>query len=243
MERKSVNLLIVATNQYTQFLEPLLDSAWEYFLRGHDVNFCVFTDKKWEVMGQFSKKQYKVSVFEVEHKPWPHSTLKRFSFFRQYKGSLPKADFLFYIDADTLITAPITDEILGERTAVQHCGYLQERGTYETRPESTAFIGPTEGEQYFGGGFWGFSNTEFWKAVEHLTKAIDKDEENDITAIFHDESHANRYFVDNPPTVILSPSYHFPQNHNHIYGKWRKLGVDFQCKILLLQKNHKEIRK
>lgn len=244
MERKSVNLLIVATAKYTQFLEPLLDSAFEYFLRGHDVNFCVFTDQKWEVMGQFEKKRYKVHTFEVEHKPWPWATLNRFHFFRRHKITLPKADFFFYLDADTLIKAPITDEILSDRVAVSHCGYIDQKGLpYETNPLSTAYVAPGEGKQYFGGGFWGFSKNEFWKLVDWATAAIDKDKENGIVPVWHDESVLNKYLVDNPPTLVLSPSYHWPQDNPHIWQKWAKLGVSFDCKILLLSKNHKEIRK
>jgi hypothetical protein len=37
------------------------------------------------------------------------------------------------------------------------------------------------------------------------------DERNGITAVWHDESMLNRYFVDHHPTVILSASFCYPQ--------------------------------
>ena len=39
-----ITLLIVCTGKYTQFLPQLLESADKYFLKGHDVKSCVFTD-------------------------------------------------------------------------------------------------------------------------------------------------------------------------------------------------------
>lgn len=245
-----VSLLIVATNNYTQFLPDLLASADQYFLKGHQVTYNVFTDKPGEVAAMFpnilqdvhSIETPNLKIHKVEHHDWPWATLKRFHFFRSNMGRMGYADYFVYVDCDTMFCAPIGDEILGERVAVQHCGYLQERGTYETRPQSTAYVPDNKGEQYFGGGFWAFSNEEFWEMVFQLTQAIDKDEENGVVAVHNDESHTNRYFVDNPPTVILSPSYHYPMEHPHVYSKWARLGLSFEPKILLLNKNHKEIR-
>ena len=59
--------------------------------------------------------------------------------------------------------------------------------------------------------------------------------------IWHDESVINRYLATNRPTRVLSPSYHFPESNQSIYQSWG--GKDkFPCKILLLDKDHKEIR-
>lgn len=133
-------------------------------------------------------------------------------------------------------------DVLSERTAVQHCGYVGERGTYEENIASTAYVAPGEGIMYFGGGFWGFVEKEFWRMVETLRAAIQSDEKRGVLAIWHDESHLNRYLIDNPPTKILTPSYHFPQNHHHIWGKWAARGLSFDCVLLLLQKDHKKLR-
>ena len=250
-----VNLLIVATAKYTQFLPGLLDSAAEHFLTKHEVMFCVFTDKVKEVMHLLEDKPYWsipnppyraesiVRQFLIEHKPWPHSTLARFHFFKEHREEMPEADYFVYVDVDAIFQSEISDEILEERVSVQHCGYCDHKGLpFESNPLSKAYVAPGEGKQYFGGGFWGFSSVEFWKLVDAATLAIDTDEANGIVPVWNDESFLNRYLIDNPPTKVLSPSYHYPEAHEHIYGKWRRLGMKFDCKILLLSKDHKKMR-
>lgn len=230
-----VALLIVATGKYIDFLDGLINSAKQYFLNDEDVHFYVFTDfAGWD--NSYATFRY------VEHKQWPSSTLNRFHFFKKYEGSLKNNDYLFYIDVDTLFTAPVTNEILSDRTAVQHCGFVSVRGSYETNPKSTSYVSPNEGTHYFGGGFWGFSNTEFWKFINKAIDMIDTDKTNGIIPVHNDESILNRYLIDNKPTLILSPSYHYPQSELPYYKKiWG--GVDYECKILLLDKNHEEVRK
>lgn len=227
-----VALLIVATGKYIDFLDKLKYSADKYFLTDCDVYFNVFTDK------EINRKYF----HKVAHNPWPSSTLNRFHFFKQYESELQGYDYLFYIDVDTLFTAQVTNEILSDRTAVQHCGFVSVRGSYETNPKSMSYVAPNEGTHYFGGGFWGFSNTEFWKFINKAIDMIDTDKANGIVPVHNDESVLNRYLIDNKPTFILSPSYHYPQSELPYYKKiWG--GVDYECKILLLDKNHEEVRK
>lgn len=206
------------------------------------MEYCIFTDKTADVFKENKRHKDKPKIFNVPHLPWPNSTLKRFHFFNENKEYIT-GDYVFYIDADTRLVDYVGDEILSDLVAVQHCGYVGERGTYETRELSMAYIAPNEGKMYFGGGFLGGKAENFWQASETMANSIDVDAHNGITAIYHDESHWNRYLVDNPPTKVLSPSYHFPENHPHIYSKWQKAGVSYKPKILLLKKDHKEMRK
>lgn len=238
---KKCNLLIIATNKYTQFVLPLIESAEKYFLKDCQVTYNIFTDKVDEVSEILDSqtKEIRYLIFPVEHHPWPHATLKRCHFFKLHEQHLI-ADHHFYIDADTLITAPITSEdILGERVATQHCGFTDQRGSYERNPESTSYVSPEEGVGYYGGGFYGFSNNEFWKFVNTMIKMIDTDASRGIIPEHHDESAANRYWIDNPPTRILTPSYHWPEGCQGLIDRWSQF---YECKILLLSKNHSEIR-
>ena len=68
--------------------------------------------------------------------------------------------------------------------------------------------------------------------AECIKKNIDIDLNNNIIAVWHDESHLNRYFIDNKPEIELSPSYCYPENWN----------LPFEKKLIALDKNHNEIR-
>jgi histo-blood group ABO system transferase len=126
----------------------------------------------------------------------------------------------------------VGQEILSERVVSQHPGFLGGRGTPETNPISTACIYPHEKLQYFAGGFNGGDKSEYLKMSKTISQNIDKDLEKNFIAIWHDESHINRYMIDNPPTKILDPSYCYPESWN----------LPFDKKLLALDKNHKEIR-
>lgn len=236
VKKPVVNLLTIATQKYTKFVEPLLKSADEFFLKDCDVNYCVFSDKQDVVMWR-DKAKY----FYLEHKKWPYITLERFHTFKNNKPHLPEADYFFYIDVDTLFKAPISaSDILSDITAVRHCGFTGKRGSYETRPESTSYVAENEGTRYYGGGFWGFSKKEFWLFVDTAVVFIDKDREKRIIPVYHDESVLNRLLINNPPTKVLSPSYHYPEGNIERYKTmW---GRDYEMKILLLEKDHKEFQ-
>ena len=86
--------------------------------------------------------------------------------------------------------------------------------------------------QYFAGGFNGGSSSEYLKMCEKLSQNIEKDKENNVMAIWHDESHMNRYFIDNPPTKVLDPGY--------CYGE--SLRPPYRARLIALDKNHSKIR-
>lgn len=223
---KKVGLLIVATGQYIQFVEPLVNSAEKYFCVNHEVRYFVFTDAK-----DFNHS--KVTIIEHKRLGWPLDTLQRFNVYSHNKDNYKDMDYLFAVDADMLFVAPVGDEILSDRVGTQHPGFVGRRGTYETRSSSKAYIGSHEGKMYFAGGFNGGSCNEFLKMAKTITENINEDMEKNIIAIWHDESHLNRYFVDNPPTCILNPSYCYPESWNLPYPK----------KLLALDKNHAKLRK
>ena len=239
-----IGLLIIATNKYTSFLKNLLDSAETYFLKNtsHDVEYNIFTNSVDEVKEIFGNECYynKINIFNINHRQFPYTTLYRYHFFNQYKEQINYFDNYVYIDADSLIKGLIGDDILGDRVSVEHGGFQNGiRGSYETNPNSTSYVFNHEGVQYYGGGFWSFSNLEFWKFVNIAVKMIDDDCHNGIIPLWHDESVLNRYLIDNPPTKVLNSSYHYPEPYADV---WKIEYSHLDCKILILEKNHDDIR-
>jgi histo-blood group ABO system transferase len=149
------------------------------------------------------------------------------------KELIKKEDYLFYCDADMLFVDSVGDEILGDLVATIHPGFQGGRGTPETNPKSLAYVLPKENLIYYAGGFNGGTSKNFLKMSETIDKNIDVDMGNNFIAIWHDESHMNRYFIDNKPAITLDPSYCYPESWNLPYKK----------RLLALDKNHSEIRK
>jgi histo-blood group ABO system transferase len=136
----------------------------------------------------------------------------------------------------------VGDEVLKDTVVTLHPGYYAKTRpeyTYETRKTSTAYVAPNEGDYYFAGGFNG--GFKYLEVAEKITKMIDKDAENGMVAVWHDESYLNRYFIDNKPSLILDPSYCYPDIANAARAvEWRL--TQFKPKLIALDKNHKEIR-
>lgn len=221
-----IGLLMIATGKYDRFVQPLLDSAKKYFLVNEQVNYFLFTDSKKFISNE------NLHVFEKKHEPFPSPTLKRYETFVDHSMFLNGMDYLFYCDVDMLFVDEIGNEILSDRTATIHPGFMGGRGTPETRKESLAYVDPKEKLVYYAGGFNGGTTKEFLKMSEILDKNIKKDLSKNIIAIWHDESHMNRYFIDNPPIKILTPSYCYPESSN----------IPLKKKLLALDKNHNEVR-
>lgn len=141
---------------------------------------------------------------------WPQATLYRYHAVLENAEDL-QYEHLFLCDADMYFEAKVGTEILGEIVATQHPGYVTHTDfPYENRPESTAFV--ASGNTYYAGGFVGGEREAFLHLAERIAFAIDEDDKNGILARWHDESHLNRVLAGVPPTVMLSPSYCYPDD-------------------------------
>ena len=225
---KNIGLLIIATNKYVCFLQQLLESADNFFLTKQNVTYFIFSDKELS----FLNSKRKIITTKVDHKPWPWMTLERYEMFKNNKDILSKMDYLYYCDVDMKFVDFVDDEILDKRVSTQHPYRYGTRGTPETNTNSLACVHPHENMEYFAGGFNGGISDEFLKMSDIISNNIKIDYSKGIIAIWHDESHMNRYFIDNPPTKILDPGYCYGEN----------LNIPFKKRLLALDKNHHIIR-
>lgn len=220
-----VGLVIMATGRYISFVEPLIQSAEKYFCKDHEITYFIFTD------GDLKESENVVRIFQPRL-GWPFDTMMRFKVYAQSQDLLARQDYLFACDADMRFVGDVGSEILGKHVATMHPGFVGKRGSYETNPLSLACVYRHEGQHYFAGGFWGGTSQEFLKIAHTLAERIDDDLARGIIAVWHDESHWNRYCIDHEPTIILSPSYCYPEN-------WR---LNYPKKLLALDKNHQDMR-
>lgn len=222
---EKVGLLIVATGKYDQFLEPLITSARKYFCPTEEVTYYIFSE------GTLPKGDDIVPIYQ-ERMGWPLDTLLRNSIYEKHKDRFLNEHYLFALDADMLFVDTVGKEILGTRVATRHPGFIDKRGSYETNQASLAYVSEQEGIFYYAGGFFGGSRDSFLHIISTTNAHIQNDLKKGMIAVWHDESHWNRYCIDYPPTVTLNPSYCYPESWNLNYPK----------KLLALDKNHAEFQ-
>jgi len=183
---------VVSGPRYIAYAERMFSSAQKFFLPG----------------ASFERDL----VLLPARSGWPAATMYRYHVILENEERLKGVDYVFMIDADMRFTAAVGAEILAPLVGTTHPGYVGTRGTYETRPESAAYVSDDEGTTYFCGGFVGGARLEFMSLAEEIRKGVDVDDAAGITAVWHDESHLNRYFASHPPSTVLSPSYCYPED-------------------------------
>lgn len=235
-----VGILLIATGKYFKFFKPLYDSLMKNFLSKHERTIFYFTDSNMEVPNNVIKTK-------IERKGFPGDTLFRYHYFLKQKQNILKMDAVYYMDVDSFVKDVVGDEILpNDETPLIGCAHPgfyktgRKLGTPERRPASTAYISTKEQRDcYICGGFNGGLSKKFVEMAETISSNIDKDGEKNMIAVWHDESHINRYYVTNKKLFkILTPSYMFPESWTN---RWNLKGL--KPRILALDKNHSEIRK
>lgn len=191
-----------------------------------------------------------ITLFPTGPTEWPLPTLMRYHLFLQQEDILKNYDYIFYLDADMRMVGVVGEEILGDGlTMAQHPMYALARRyipPYEPNPNSTAYIPrfgriqAVDGIPYFeplyaAGGFQGGKSADFIKAMWSMKRNIDKDFNNNYTAIWNDESHWNYYLSQRPPAVVLDPGYIYPDSliNEYYIPTW---GRNYEPKIITLTK-------
>jgi len=226
-----IGLCITATGRYIEFVDNLIKSARQYFLTKHKVTYIVFTDS-------VNKKEADDIVFVYQKKlGWPFDSCCRPKFYLACP-LLSTFDYVFACDADMVFVNNCGEEILSERVGVLHAGFLKKRGSYEENKRSTAYVNRHEGKLYFAGGIYGGKIQEFTKINQFLSNSLDQDLAHGFIAKWHDESYLNRFFIDNPPTLILSSAYCYPEPPKTYPGL-----ENIRPILVALNKNHNAYRK
>jgi histo-blood group ABO system transferase len=228
-----IGILVIATNKYTVFVDPLVKSINKYFLPEYNKYVFLFTDKIYE---NYEEKNI-IKIYQ-EHMVWPEPTLRRYEIFIKNKQYFKDIDVLYYIDADMLIKNYIGEEILPDidkkLIAIIHPGNtVTNMGTsYETNINSTAYVLDIN-NIYHCGGVQGGEKNAYLNVCEILMNNINTDRQKGIIAVYHDESHWNSYLIKNKNLYKeLDSDYCYPEG-------WENLDTK---KIIALDKDHKKMR-
>lgn len=207
-----IAIVYICTGKYDRFFGDFYESSENLFIPGSGKTYFVWTDSELE---SFNKPN--VIKTHQEKLGWPFDTLMRFNMFVTRREELLEFDYVFFFNANMKILKEMSSlDVLPTiednwLVSVEHPGYPDSRGPLESRIESTAYINPLTNTQYRQGCLFGGASKEFINMIDELDRNVSIDLEKDIIAIWHDESHMNRYFVDNKPKT-LKPNYAYPEN-------------------------------
>ena len=221
-----VAVLIPATQRYTVFVPPILESLRTYFLTDCEVEPIILTDLPDKVSAR---------TFYIPHQPWPGVTIHKFHYLCRYEAELSPFDYVYLLDADMRVVAPVGREILGDLVATRHPYFYDKQPdefVYDRNPASTACIPMGSGSAYVMGAFFGGKWANVLAMAKDRSAAIDADEARGVVAVWHDESHLNRYVCAHPETTLLPPGYCYPEGAS----------IPFEPRILALDKDHDVIR-
>jgi hypothetical protein len=242
---KNIAIIFIGTGKYADFFPKYYENCEKYFLTNSEKTYFCFTDA--DFGGEIPNN---IKIIETQLEKWPLPTLHRFKTILKEKNNLLNYDYLIYLDADMLVNQKILEEeILTEKDfiGVYHPGfYKKSQGIpYEKRRISQAYVEEDTG-RYWQGSLWGGRVPYVFEMIQKLHQQIQIDLEKNIIAEWHDESHINKFFLENSERVYtLGPEYSFPEVYDIDPNKDLNYpNIDpTQRKIIHLLKNHSEIRK
>lgn len=224
------------------FLKLFLETAEKHFMVGHKVNYYVFTDQPAAVPQIPLQEGRQVVVLEVRnYKRWQDISMHRMEMISNFSQQrfLREVHYLVCLDVDMKFSDHVGVEILAPLFGTLHPGFYagdRQSFTYERRPLSQAYIPRDEGDFYYAGGFFGGSVPEVYRLTVACHQAMMADQANGIEAVWHDESHLNRYLLYHKPSKVLSPEYLWDEQMLQRPPLLRKL------RYVAVPKNHAEIR-
>nr|XP_044997858.1 histo-blood group ABO system transferase 1-like isoform X1 [Jaculus jaculus] len=242
LRNTTIGLTVFAIKKYVVFLKLFLETAEQHFMVGHRVNYYVFTDRPADVPQVPLGAGRRLAVLTVRnYTRWQDVSMHRMEMISRFSELRfqHEVDYLVCTDVDMKFRDHVGVEILSELFGTLHPGFYRgnrEAFTYERRPQSQAFIPKDEGDFYYLGGLFGGSVAEVLQLTKSCHEAMVVDQANGIEAVWHDESHLNKYLLYHKPTKVLSPEYLWDQQ---LLG-WPPIMK--KLRYMAVPKNHKAIR-
>ncbi len=236
---KTIGVYSIFIGEYSYFYENFIKNCEIFFLPQYKKNYYIVTDK--DLSPVLNTNTY---FLKVEKIGWPYETLYRYKYFLMFNpDDIAKSDIIYFINGNGQFLTTINTQIFPKEngyTFTIHNAFHNKKYkqlTFEKNPKSTAFIPEIKGKKYvyYAGGFFGATRDKFINICDTLDKDIQKDEENNYIAEWHDESHLNKYVNvilqhDRNLCNILTPEYHIPEEILH--KKYKKMN----CKLTYLDK-------
>ena len=216
-----IGILYICTGKYIVFWEDFYKSCQKYFLSNSDnvKKYYVFTDSD-KIYGEVGNPN--IHRFYQEALPWPDIALKRYEIFFQIKDILVEdTDYVFFFNGNSLFLDYIVwSEIAPDKqqgfllSLSWNCYDGNQKFPYDRNIRSTAYIPYGKGDIYYQSGLTGGRTKEYIDLLQECREQTDIDYYNKVIAVYHDESHLNKFLLDRK-IKVLSTNYGRPE-------KWKK---------------------
>lgn len=229
----SIAILYISTGRYTIFWDSFYQSAEKFLLPDCSKHYFIFTDSSETFMGEDKN----VSKIYQKKLGWPYDTLMRFDIFLGIREKLEKYDFIYFFNGNTEFTQTVSQQDILPLEVQQnlvlclqpHMFHLsRNKFSYDRNPESTAYIPLNSGRYYFTGALNGGKVSAYLEMCQRLSENTHKDLDKEIIALWHDESHLNKYALERTDVKILPP--YFSRSEAEY---WKK-----NAKVMFSDKSH-----
>lgn len=227
--KPSVAILYIATGRYTVFWDYFYQSAEKYLLPDCEKHYFLFTDSDL-LIDSINSKQSNITAVKQEALNWPYITLLRYGIFLNSRLLIKSYDYTFFFNGNTEFLHTITQQDLLPLNSKENLTfYLQphvfhlrrNKFPYDRNPNSKAYIPYNKGKYYFAGGIVGGKTEAFLLLCEELNNNAIIDLEKDVIALWHDESHLNKFALGRKDIKILPP--YFTRGEREYWKKNSKL--------------------
>uniref|UniRef100_A0A8C6HDC8 N-acetyllactosaminide alpha-1,3-galactosyltransferase-like n=1 Tax=Mus spicilegus TaxID=10103 RepID=A0A8C6HDC8_MUSSI len=210
----TVGLIVFAVGRYLlYYLGRFLESADRFFMVNQKVIIYIMLDDFSYMPWVDLSRHRTLKIFKIkQERRWQDISMVRMKVISEHiAGHIQhEVDYVFCMDVDQIFKAKYGLETLGDSVAQLHTYWYKESPSkvpYERNESSEAYIAVGEGDFYYHAAVFGGTTTQVFKITKECAKAIMKDKKNNIEAVWHDESHLNKYFFLHRPTKLLSPEY------------------------------------
>jgi len=241
MTKKKIAINFIGTGNYLKFFPKYYETFMEYFIPECEKDFFVFTDGE---LGDNVPENIKIisvseenEIRKEDYNNWESITvksmggLKRFEQIQKIKQQLSIYDWYVYLDADMYCSSQIISykEFFDDTKdffAVQHpcqnlnlCKFTsptREDLPFERNVKSVACVEYKDQSDdiYVQGCLWGGKIPKIFDLIDTLSDRVNYDLSNNIIAIARDESHLNKYRIENINNFhILDPSFAKPGDY------------------------------
>nr|XP_021576319.2 alpha-1,3-galactosyltransferase 2 [Ictidomys tridecemlineatus] len=210
----TIGLTVFAVGRYLEkYLARFLESAEEHFMVGQRVVYYVFTERPAAVprVALGPSRQLRVQ-YVVRERRWQDVSMARMGTLHEALGGRlgREAHFVFCMDVDQYFSSAFGPEALAESVAQLHAWHYRWPRwllPFERNSRSAAAVAQGEGDFYYHAALFGGSVAAVRRLTAHCARAQQQDRERGLEALWHDESHLNKYFWLHKPTKVLSPEF------------------------------------